>query len=325
MRELIGRPAGPALSSGRLPSRPARRVCGIGLWSDVMTEFDAASAAVQAALDAGARYADARVMHRRYESMSARNGDIESLVQDSRLRASAYARWSDPGWGFYAVADLEIGALARAGARAAEIAAASALVARGDVGAGAGRAGARARGRAVRDRPVRGVARRQGRPAGAGDDDDARARCRPRRGAVPGMGHPEVVRLQRGPPHRPAHPRGGAGISATAIGDGETQRRSYPAARGQYGTRGWEFVDELDLEAHAARVGSEARELLDRPAVPERGDDADPRRRAAGAADPRVGRATRSSSTGSSAGRRRTPAPRGSTSPSSGRCATARS
>ena len=39
-----------------------------------MTEFDAATAAVEAALAAGARYADARVMHRQYESMSARNG-----------------------------------------------------------------------------------------------------------------------------------------------------------------------------------------------------------------------------------------------------------
>ena len=34
-----------------------------------MSEFEAAEAAVQAALDAGATYADARVMHRRYESM----------------------------------------------------------------------------------------------------------------------------------------------------------------------------------------------------------------------------------------------------------------
>ena len=48
-----------------------------------MTEFDAAETAVQAALDAGARYADARVMHRRNESMSARNGEIESLNQDA--------------------------------------------------------------------------------------------------------------------------------------------------------------------------------------------------------------------------------------------------
>jgi TldD protein len=55
---------------------------------------------------------------------------------------------------------------------------------------------------------------------------------------------------------------------ATAIGDGETQRRSYPAARGQYATRGWEFVDLLDLEAHAARIGSEARQLLSAPPCP---------------------------------------------------------
>ena len=83
----------------------------------------------------------------------------------------------------------------------------------------------------------------------------------------------------------------GAGISATAIGDGETQVRSYPAARGQYKTLGWEFVDELDLEAHAARVGSEARALLSCTRLPERRDDAHPRVRTAGAADPRVGRA----------------------------------
>lgn len=35
-----------------------------------MTQFDAADAAVEAALAAGAAYADARVMHRRYESMA---------------------------------------------------------------------------------------------------------------------------------------------------------------------------------------------------------------------------------------------------------------
>ena len=74
--------------------------------------------------------------------------------------------------------------------------------------------------------------------------------------------------VQRGPPRRPAHPRERGGIAATAIGDGETQHRSYPAARGQYATLGWEFVDGLDLEAHAARVGSEARELLSAPACP---------------------------------------------------------
>ncbi len=60
----------------------------------------------------------------------------------------------------------------------------------------------------------------------------------------------------------------GAGISATSIGEHETQRRSYPASRGQYGTRGWELVEGLDLEGNAARVGAESRELLTAPECP---------------------------------------------------------
>ena len=62
----------------------------------------------------------------------------------------------------------------------------------------------------------------------------------------------------------------GAALSATAIGDGETQRRSYPGIRGQYGTRGWELVRQLDLVGNAERVGEEAVALLSAPACPER-------------------------------------------------------
>ena len=54
----------------------------------------------------------------------------------------------------------------------------------------------------------------------------------------------------------------GAGMSATVVGDGETQRRSYPGIRGQYGTRGWELVREIDLPANAARIADEAVQLL---------------------------------------------------------------
>jgi TldD protein len=39
----------------------------------------------------------------------------------------------------------------------------------------------------------------------------------------------------------------GARMDATAVGERETQRRSYPGIRGQYGTRGWELVRSLDL------------------------------------------------------------------------------
>ena len=64
----------------------------------------------------------------------------------------------------------------------------------------------------------------------------------------------------------------GAVMDATAIGDGETQRRSYPGVRGQYGTRGWEVVREIDLPGNAPRIAEEAMALLQRAAVP-RGDD----------------------------------------------------
>jgi TldD protein len=62
----------------------------------------------------------------------------------------------------------------------------------------------------------------------------------------------------------------GASMDATANGENETQRRSYPGIRGQYGTRGWELVRELDLPGNAARIAEEARAMLTAPACPSR-------------------------------------------------------
>src|SRR3954469_23163052 len=98
-----------------------------------MSEFDAAQAAVQAALDAGATYADARVMHRRSESMTARNGDVESVGQDADSGIGVRALVGS-GWGFFAVPDLDDRAVADAGRQATAIATASALVSRPGTG-----------------------------------------------------------------------------------------------------------------------------------------------------------------------------------------------
>ncbi len=226
-----------------------------------MSEFAAAEAAVQAALDAGARYADARVRHRRSESMSARNGDVEAVVQnaDSGIGVRALV---GSGWGFFAVPDLGDAAARAAGARAAEIAAASALVAGASSGLIDGDAviGSWASECAVDPFGV---------SLSAKGDLLASATATMRdHGADVAEGLYQIWDTQKwfvsSEGHRiDQHVReSGAGIMATAIGDGETQRRSYPAARGQYATRGWEFVDELDIPAHAARVGAEARELL---------------------------------------------------------------
>jgi TldD protein len=232
-----------------------------------MSEFGAAEAAVQAALDAGAHYADARVMHRRHESMSARNGEIESVVQDADSGVGVRALVGS-GWGFFAVPDLGDRATRAAGSKAAEIAAASALV-------------AREASELVSSVPMSGSWTSEcvidPFAVALSDKGDLLVRATTtmtEHGADLAEGLYQLWETQKwfvsSEGHRiDQHVReSGAGIMATAIGDGETQRRSYPAARGQYGTRGWEFVDALDLESHAARVGSEARELLSAPACP---------------------------------------------------------
>jgi len=55
----------------------------------------------------------------------------------------------------------------------------------------------------------------------------------------------------------------GAGLSATAIEGGEIQVRSYPNSfRGNFATRGYEWIEALALGAHAERVSQEAEQLL---------------------------------------------------------------
>ncbi|MDA0263848.1 MAG: TldD/PmbA family protein [Chloroflexi bacterium] len=54
----------------------------------------------------------------------------------------------------------------------------------------------------------------------------------------------------------------GGGIAATARGNGEVQRRSYPQSMRQQGCAGWEFVAAMDLAGNAERTATEAVALL---------------------------------------------------------------
>ena len=89
--------------------------------------FELAEAAVEAAIAAGARYADARVMDRRHESMAARNGEIEGMTQEGSVGIGVRALIGS-GWGFFATADLSTDSARAAGSRATAIARASASV-----------------------------------------------------------------------------------------------------------------------------------------------------------------------------------------------------
>jgi TldD protein len=55
----------------------------------------------------------------------------------------------------------------------------------------------------------------------------------------------------------------GAGISATSIDKGEVQVRSYPNSfRGNFATKGYEWIENLAIQNHAERVADEAVQLL---------------------------------------------------------------
>jgi len=232
-----------------------------------MSEFDAATAAVQAALDAGATYADARVMHRRHESMTARNGDVEDVGQSEDAGIGVRALVGS-GWGFYAVPDMDDASARVAGSRATAIAASSATVSRaatpllaGEVHVGSWASECTTDPLAVSLTTKGDMLTRASATMVEHGADVAEAMYQiwdTAKWFVSSEGARIDQRIREC----------GAGIMATSIGDGETQRRSYPAARGQYGTRGWEMVTEIDVEAHAARVGEESRALLSAPACP---------------------------------------------------------
>ena len=228
--------------------------------------LDAADQAVEHALALGARYADARVMHRRTESMSARNGAVEALDQGETVGIGVRALVGT-GWGFFATPHLDASAVRAAARQAVEIAKASSQVpgpaamipADPEVGSWANECEVDPLAVPVSDKgDLLTAATAEMRQQGADIATGLYQIWDTRKWFVSSEGHRIDQHIREC----------GGGISATAVGERETQVRSYPSRRGQYGTRGWELVTELDLAAHAARVADEAQALLRAPQCP---------------------------------------------------------
>ncbi len=232
--------------------------------------FDLAGAAVESALAAGATYADVRVMVMRTEGMSARNGIVEGLRQSESAGLGVRALLGS-SWGFFATPVLDVTAAKAAGEQAAAIAKASTMV------SGPSTRMAKSPGGATEahwqstwiehplddvglaekgDLLVEVTKRING--AGVALADASYAIWDTEKWLVSSEGHRISQRIVEC----------GAGMSATAIGDGETQRRSYPGIRGQYGTSGWEIIRKIDLLGNADRIADEALALLRAPQCP---------------------------------------------------------
>ena len=229
--------------------------------------FDPAVAAVEGALAAGAEYADARVMVSRRQHLEALNETIESSEQSESAGVGVRALIGS-SWGFFATADAE--EARQAGEAAAAIARASSSVPGPPL--------------ALADIPV-GEASYET----PYDEDPFAVSLAEKADLIVGvtktMQAVEGVALARAfltawdtekffvssQGHRISQHlvECGGGMDATAVGEAETQRRSYPQSFGQYQAGGYEVIRRFDLPGHAERVASEAVALLTAPECPE--------------------------------------------------------
>jgi TldD protein len=229
--------------------------------------FDPAISAVEGALAAGAEYADARVMISRRQHLEALNETIESLEQSESAGVGVRALIGS-SWGFFATAEPE--EARQAGEAAAAIARASSTVPGPPL--------------ALADVPVD-----QGSYETPYDEDPFAVSLAEKADLIVGvtktMQAVDGVALARAfltawdtekyfvssQGHRISQHlvECGGGMDATAVGEAETQRRSYPQSFGQYQAGGYEVIRRFDLPGHAERVASEAVALLSAPECPE--------------------------------------------------------
>jgi TldD protein len=227
--------------------------------------------ALAAAVAAGAGYADVRWVREETEGLTVVDGRVDDLEaeESSGLGVRVLV---DGRWGFAASAVLDP-------ARARDLAGRAVEVARASAAAG---------GERVRLAPAEPAVASWATPVGrdpfavplAERVDLLLAACDAQR-SVAGVAHAKatvdlwrrrtVLWSTEGARVDQTVTQTGAGIEATAVGDGDLQHRSWPNSfRGQFQAGGWEVVDAADLVGNAPRVAAEAVQLLAAPVLPER-------------------------------------------------------
>jgi TldD protein len=221
---------------------------------------EACAAAVDAALGAGAGYADARAVVRRAQSVATKNGRVETL-RDAETEGIGVRVLVGGAWGF--ASDRR---LSPAGARDA------ALRAHGFAAAAGGNSNRVLAPVDARSGSYRTTVERD--PFSVPVDEKVALCLR----VDEALRHPDVkvaevaVRAQSerrlfissdGVEVDQEVVECGGLIDAVAVGDGIVQVRAYPSAHvGSSAQAGWEYVEDLNLPAHAPRVAEQAAALL---------------------------------------------------------------
>jgi len=225
--------------------------------------LDVAKQAVEAARTAGADYADGRVVADDSESITVRNQEMEGIDRSTseglgiRVLVNGY-------WGFAATARQEPKEIDRTARLAVEIAKAAARLPMEPVVL-------------APIEPVTGTwhSPMQVDPFNIPLEEkvamlmEATRRMQSVEGLAFAEGGIDLFRRRtflatsEGTAIEQTTVQSGAGIEATALGDGELQRRSFPNSfRGHISAAGWEHIQKLGLIEEAERTATEAVELL---------------------------------------------------------------
>jgi TldD protein len=231
--------------------------------------LDVAKETVEAARAAGAYYADARFVHEDSESITVRNQEMEGI--DRATSEGVGVRVLVDGyWGFAATARPESAEVARTAGLAVEIARAAARLPREPV-------------KLTEVEPAVGTwaSPCQDDPFNVSLEEklgllmEATRRMQEVEGLAFAEGGIDLYRVRtsfassEGSAIEQTVLHSGAGLDATAISEGELQRRSYPNSfRGHIAAGGWEHIAKLGLIEEAERTATEAVELLSAPDCP---------------------------------------------------------
>ncbi len=225
--------------------------------------------ALDAADQAGAEYADIRLVERETESLAVKNGVLGSASSD-RSAGFGVRVLLDGAWGFAGSAELEPAEVTRISREALAIARASGLARREPI--------------VLDDTPaVVGSYRTPfvEDPMAVSIDDKVRilleadaamarvAGINVRQGTIECARERKTFASSEGARIEQELVEAGAGIEVSAVNDSEVQQRSYPnTAGGQYAAAGFESIRALDLAGHGQRIAEEAVALLDAPDCP---------------------------------------------------------
>ena len=219
--------------------------------------------ALNAAQLGGATYADARFVRREVQIITVKNGRVEALSQDENQGLGVRVI-ADGAWGFAASSAVGPHGASEVAMRALGIAKASALVKARDVDIGPPIVHVDQYRTPIQVDPFSVSLEDKVALLLAADAEMHR---------VPGISVSEsslefiretkIFASTEGSYIEQEILESGAGLEATAVGEGEVQKRSYPNAFGRHqGTAGYEFVHELKLTENAGQVAEEAVALL---------------------------------------------------------------